>query len=78
MRYRTSPAQRDLIRQFLRKLELYTRGVCLLHRPIFELAGVWSPADLDKPLDEFIGDLTNGQASSLITALQNRLHEGKQ
>jgi hypothetical protein len=77
MRYRTSPAQRDLICQFLRKLELYTKSICLLHRPIFEAAGIWSPVDLDRPLDAFIADLTNGQASNLIKALQERLQEGK-
>lgn len=67
--YRPTTAQLELIRQLLAKLELRTRNVCLMHRPHFEKAGIWSAADLDRPLDQVLSDLTQGQASRLISAL---------
>lgn len=74
-RYRPTSAQRGLIEQLLRKLELLTRGVTLMHRPIFEAAGLWTPTDLDKRLDGVLDTLTAGQARDLIKALQARLGE---
>lgn len=75
MRYLATTAQQSLIRVLLKKLELNTRNVCLLHRPVFEAARLWSSADLDKPLDGVLSSLTQGQARDLITALQARVQE---
>lgn len=72
-RSRLTTQQRDRIRQLLKKLELNTRNVCLMHRPVFEAARIWRTGDLDSSLDSVLDALTAADASCLIDALQKLL-----
>ncbi len=73
MIYRATTAQRHLIQMLLKKVELDTKRLTLMHQPVFMKAGLWSSADENLPLDHIINNFTKGEASRLISSLQEQL-----
>ncbi len=70
MMYRATTAQRGLIRTLLKKAELETKTISLVHQPVLVKAGLWCSADVGTSLDHLIDTFTKGDASRLITVLQ--------
>lgn len=71
--YAATTAQRELIQKLMEELEIDTKRISLIHKPVFIKAGLWSAADENLSLDGFIYNLTKGDASRLITALQSEI-----
>lgn len=75
MRYSATTAQRAQIDRLLKKCEIDTPTVSLIHRLPFEKAGIWSPIDNGQPLAQVLGNLTFRDASNLIAALKDQAGE---
>ncbi len=73
MMYRATTAQRGLIRSLLGKAELETSRVSLVHQPVLAKAGLWCSADNGTSFDHLIDTFTKGDASRLITVLQEHI-----
>lgn len=69
-----SPDQRIAITRRMRRLELPTERTCLMHRPLFQRAGLPEPA-LDSYMHDLLSKLDMRQASALIAALDKQLEE---
>ena len=73
MIYRATTAQRNLIHMLMKKAELDSKRITLMHKPSFQKAGLWSAADENLPVDHVINNFTKGDASRLIKSLQEQL-----
>jgi hypothetical protein len=71
MKYYPSPAQKQTILDLNRKCELDVRVITLMHKPVLMEAGLWNDREIGVQLDVFLGELSYGQATKLIGALQN-------
>lgn len=75
-RYLATPAQRDLIHRLLQRAELDPHWITLMNKRPFERAGLRVEAWIGRRVDEFVDQLTQGQASALIGSLQQQVDEG--
>ena len=75
MRYLASPAQRTAIHGLLRRAELDPHWITLMNKQPFERAGLRVEGWLGRRVNEFVDQLTQGQASQLIEALQAQVED---
>lgn len=68
-----TPHQRLYMRTLMDRLDLALDRITLLHRPIFEAAGL--PArEPGRQVDAVLCELTKAEASALIEVLKQRTH----
>jgi hypothetical protein len=67
---KSSTSQQTLIHMLLKKLELNTPSISIMHRDIFARARLWSSTMPGKDLSAWISGLNGFQAGLLITQLK--------
>jgi nicotinamide mononucleotide adenylyltransferase len=71
----STPGQRQLLEQLLRKAELDRKTITLMHKPAMQKAGIWADAYIGQPVDPMLNRLSKGQASSYIQALEAQVEQ---
>jgi hypothetical protein len=70
---KASTSQRSFIQKLLKRAELLTPVVSIIHRNLFTSAGIWKEALVGTPLDQCVFELNGFEAGRLIAQLKLEL-----